>query len=174
MNQQRSPADTQHIQETLAAGTISLQAANFAVAKAQHPRVKRFAEFERAEQTGMFEVLQSMADPATTSSTNQQAVQATAQNAPQNPSQAAATAPVIAPQGADAMEAMSRAQPGPDFDRAFVQLQLDSHKNLLQVQERYLAANPQNLGHKAVAMMARSQIREHIAELEQIQAELGR
>jgi len=171
--QQAAPADTRHIQETMALGTVTLQAATFARDKAQHPRVQRFATFEEAEQNTMFEILRSMADPVATASTNQQAVQATTQNAPQNPGQAAATAPVIAPQGADLMERMSRAQPGPDFDRTFVQLQLEGHRNLLQVQERYVAANPQNRVQRAVAMMARTQIREHIAELEAIQKELG-
>jgi putative membrane protein len=171
---QQNQADIQHIQQTLAGGTVTLQAANFALDKAQHPRVKRFAGFERDEQTTMFEILQSMADPAATSSTNLQAAQATAQNAPQNRAQAAATAPVIAPDAADAMERMSKAQPGPEFDRAFVQLQLDRHRDLLQIQERYLASNPANRGQRALAMMARGQIREHVAELEAIQQELGR
>jgi predicted outer membrane protein len=173
-NPQQSAADIQHIQQTMAGGTVTLQAANFAVDKAQHPRVKRFAMFERDEQTTMFEILQSMADPAATASTNPQAAEATAQNAPRNPGQAAATAPVIAPESADLMQRMARAQPGPDFDREFVQLQLDRHKDLLQVQDRYLAGNPQNRAQRSVAMLARSQIREHIAELEAVQKELGR
>jgi uncharacterized protein (DUF305 family) len=165
--------DIRHVQDTMALGTVTLQAATFARSKAQHPRVQRFAGFEEAEQNTMFEVLRSMADPAATSSTSPQAAEATTQNAPRNPSQAAATAPVIAPESADLMERMSRAQPGPDFDRDFVRLQLDRHKELLQVHERYLAGNPQNRAQKAIAMMAGSQIREHVAELEAIQKELG-
>jgi uncharacterized protein (DUF305 family) len=173
MEPQRSEADIQHIQHTMAIGTVTLQAANFAVDKAQHPRIKLFAASERDEQNTIVEILRSLADPAATSSTNQQAVQATAQNAPQNPGQAAATAPVIAPEGADLMERMARAQPGPDFDRDFVQLQLDRHRELLQVQDRYLAANRPIGAQRAVAMMARSQIRAHIAELDAIRKELG-
>ncbi|HEX2137174.1 MAG TPA: DUF4142 domain-containing protein [Microvirga sp.] len=169
----RSQAEIEHIQRTMTAGTVTLQAANFAVDKAQHPRVKRFAGFERDEQNTLLEVLRSMADPAATASTSPQAAEATAQNAPQNPAQAAATAPVIPPESADAMERIAQAQPGPDFDRAFVQLQLDRHRDLLQIQDRYLAANPQTGGQKAIAMLARGQIREHIAELEAIQKELG-
>jgi putative membrane protein len=170
---QRSQAESLHIQHTMAIGTVTLQAANFAIDRSQHPRVKLFAEAERDEQNTTVAILRSLADPAATSSTNQQAVQATAQNAPQSPGQAAATAPVIAPEGADLMERMARAQPGPNFDRDFVQLQLDRHKELLQVQERYLAANPPLGVQRAVAMMARSQIRAHIAELEAIRKELG-
>jgi predicted outer membrane protein len=173
MEPQRSQADSLHIQHTMAIGTVTLQAANFAVERSQHPRVKLFAESERDEQNTTVEILRSLADPAATSSTNQQAIQATTQNAPQSPGQAAATAPVIAPQGADLMERLARAQPGPHFDRDFVQLQLDRHKELLQVHERYLAANPPLGVQRAVAMMARSQIRAHIAELEAIRKELG-
>jgi putative membrane protein len=167
-----SPADTQHIQETLASATVTLQAATFAESKAQHPRVRRFAAFERAEQDIMLEVLRSMAEPATTASTNIQAAQATSQNAPQTPSQAAATAPVIPPDQADALERMSRAAAGPDFDRAFVAFQLDRHRNFLQVQERYLAAQSQNREQVNIARLARAWIREHIAELESLQVEL--
>jgi predicted outer membrane protein len=167
-------AEIRHIQDTMALGTVTLQAATFARSKAQDPRVQRFAGFEEAEQNTLVEVLRSLADPAATSSTNLQAAQATAQNAPQNPSQAAATAPVIAPERAALMERMSRAQPGPDFDRDFVQLQLDGHRDLLQVQERYLAGNPRSREQRAIALMARTQIREHIALLEAIQQELGR
>ena len=173
MEPQRSQAEIQHIQHTMAIGTVTLQAANFAVDKAQHPRVKLFAASERDEQNTLVEILRSLADPAATSSTNQQAIQATTQNAPQNPGQAAATAPVIAPEGADLMERMARAQPGPDFDRDFVQLQLDRHKELLQVQERYLGANPPIGVQRAVAMMSRAQIRGQVAELEAIRKELG-
>ncbi|HEV2557780.1 MAG TPA: DUF4142 domain-containing protein [Microvirga sp.] len=171
---QASPADTQHIQQTLAAGTVTLQAANFAESKAQNPRVQRFAAFERAEQAMMFDILHAMADPTTTASANTGAVQATSQNAPQNPSQAAATAPVIAPEGQARMEQMSRAAAGPDFDRDFVALQLERHRELLQIQDRYLGSNSQNREQVSIAKMARAQIREHIAELESIQAELGR
>ena len=171
--QQTAQGDIRHLQDTMALGTVSLQAATFARTKAQHPRVQRFAAFEEAEQNTMFEVLRSMTDPAATSSTNPQAAEATSQNAPRNPSQAAATAPVIATPGADLMERMSKAQPGPDFDRDFVRLQLDGHRELLQVQDRYLASNPQNRAQRAIAMMARTQIREHIAELEAIRTEVG-
>ena len=172
--QRAAQADIRHIQETMALGTVTLQAATFARSKAQHPRVQRFAGFEEAEQNTLFEVLRAMADPGATSSTNPQAVQATTQNAPQNQSQAAATAPVIAPERADLMERMSRAQPGPEFDRDFVRLQLDGHRELLELQDRYLSGTPQSREQKAIAMMARTQIREHIAELEAIRQELGR
>lgn len=169
-----SPAETEYVQQTLTVGTVTLQAANFAESKAQHPRVQRFAAFERAEQNVLFEVLHALADPAATASTNLGAARAASQNAPQTSGQAAATAPVIPPESADAMERMSRAATGPAFDREFVALALDRHRAALQIQERYLASNPPNREQASIAKMVRSQIREHIAELESIQAELGR
>jgi putative membrane protein len=42
----------------------------------------------------------------------------------------------------------------------------------LQVQERYLQSNPQNREHVNVAKMARGQIREHIALLEDMQQKI--
>src|SRR3954453_13314972 len=38
--QQATEADRQHVNDTLAAGTLALQASNFALSKAQNPRVK--------------------------------------------------------------------------------------------------------------------------------------
>jgi predicted outer membrane protein len=170
----QTQAEIQYIQDSMAAGTLTLQAATFARDKAQNPKVKQFAAFEEAEQNTLFEILHSMSDPATTASTNQQAAQATAQAAPRNPSQAAATAPVLSSQASAAMEQMSRAPAGPDFDRAFVDLQIRGHQDLLGVQERYLSANPAHRETAAIARLARGQIREHLALLERIQAELGR
>src|SRR5689334_9402065 len=97
--QQQSQADRQYVEQTLAAGTVSLQATNFALGKAQNPRVKQFAGFEAAEQNTMTDVLHGFAEPAATSSTGQ-----TSQGA----RQAASTAPVLPQDGADAMEAMSK------------------------------------------------------------------
>ncbi len=167
---QRSEAETRHITDTMAAGTVTFQAANFAATKAQNERVKRFAAFERDEQGLMTDILHSLADPAATSST--QAAEATAQNRPQNPAQAAATAPVLSGEASAALERMSRAEAGAGFDRDFVALQLERHRELLQIQERYLAGNPQNREQAAIAKLARGMIREHLAELETIQAEL--
>jgi putative membrane protein len=60
-------------------------------------------------------------------------------------------------------------QAGAEFDRMYLEGQLQGHRSLLQVQERYLQSNPQNREHVNVARMARGQIREHIALLEDMQ-----
>lgn len=172
--QQRNPAEIQYIQQTMAAGTVTFQASTFARAKAQNPRLKQFAAFEEAEQNTMFEILHGMADPATTSGTNTQAAQATSAAQPNTAAQAAATAPVISGQGSEMMERMSKAQPGPEFDRDYLNLQIQGHRELLGIQERYLASNSGTRGTAAIARMAMGQIKEHLALLEDIQKEIGR
>jgi predicted outer membrane protein len=154
----QSQSDAQHIEQTLAIGTLAHQAATFARDKAQHPRVKQFAMFEEAEQTTIAEVIKSLADPATTSSTGTQS--------------AASTAPAMSQDASAKMEKMSKAQGGPEFDKEFVALQLEGHQNLLQVQERYISSNPPNRAQLAIAKLARGQIKEHIALLQDMQKEL--
>ena len=162
MGQQQSEADRQYIQQTLAAGTVALQASNFALSKAQHPRVKQFANFEVAEQTTLAEVLRSFSEPAATASTTRGA------------QQAASTAPELPQRDSAAMEKMSRAEAGPAFDRDYVSMQIQGHRELLSIQERYLQSSPGNREAMNVAKLARGQIKEHIALLEDIQKDLGR
>jgi predicted outer membrane protein len=158
---QQSQADRQHIQQVLAASTVSLQQSNFAHAKAQNPRVKQFAEFEIAEQNNLQDVLHSFADPASTASTTRGA------------QQAASTAPELPADAAAAMERMSRAQGGPAFDRDYVAMQIEGHRKLLDLHERYLKTSPGNREAASIAKLARSQIREHLALLENLRKELG-
>ncbi|WP_194164568.1 DUF4142 domain-containing protein [Microvirga thermotolerans] len=162
MGQQQSQADREYIQQTLATGTVSLQASNFALSKAQNPRVKQFAHFEVAEQNTLSEVLRSMAEPAATSSTTAGA------------QQAASTAPELPQADAAAMERRSKAQGGAAFDKDYVAMQLKGHQDLLAVQERYLQGNPGNRELMNVAKLARGQIQEHIALLQDMQKETGR
>src|SRR3712207_5031112 len=61
-------AEVQHLQETLATGTVALQTSEIALQKAQNPKVKQFAQFERDEQTTIAEVLRSIQEPAATAS----------------------------------------------------------------------------------------------------------
>lgn len=159
--QQQSQGDRQYIQQALAVSTVSLQQSNFALAKAQNPRVKQFAEFEIAEQNNLQDILHSFADPASTASTSRGA------------QQAAATAPELPAEDAAAMERMSRAQGGPAFDREYVAMQIEGHRKLLDVQERYLQTNPGNRETVNIAKLARGQIKEHLTLLENMQKELG-
>ncbi|KAB0266083.1 DUF4142 domain-containing protein [Microvirga brassicacearum] len=157
--QQQSQADAQYVQQTLAAGTVSLQQSNFALSKAQNPRVKAFAGFEVAEQDTLADVMHSFADPASTASTG--AVQA------------ASTAPELAAADAAAMEKMSKAEAGPAFDRDYVAAQLKVHEDLLNIQERYLQNADGNREIANLAKLARGQIKEHLAVLREMQKDLG-
>jgi len=159
--QQQSQADRQYIEQALALSTVSLQQSNFALSKAQDPRVKQFAEFEIGEQNIFTDVLHSFADPAATASTSAGA------------KASAATAPELAQEDSAAMERLSKAQPGAALDREYVTLQLQGHQKLLKLQEGFL----QNSGSREmtnIAKLAGGQIKQHIAMLEALQKELGR
>jgi putative membrane protein len=158
--QQQTQADRDYVTQTLAAGTVSLQASNFAVTKAQHPRVKHFSEFEIGEQNTLADVLHSFAEPSTTASTGA--------------AQAASTAPVLSQQASAMMEKLSRAQPGSAFDRDYIAGQIQGHQELLSIQERYVQGGSPNSELTTIARLAQNSIREHLTLLQQIQGELGR
>ncbi|MEZ0169219.1 DUF4142 domain-containing protein [Microvirga sp. TS319] len=159
--QQQSQEDGQYVQQALALSTVSLQQSNFALSKAQDPRVKQFAEFEIGEQNTLTDVLHSFADPAATASTTKGA------------QGSASTAPELSQADSATMERLSKAQPGAALDREYVGMQIEGHQKLLKLQESYL----QNSGNREminIAKLARGQIKEHIALLEDIQKGLGR
>jgi putative membrane protein len=70
------------------------------------------------------------------------------------------------------MQKLQSAQAGAEFDRQYLQAQMQGHRDLLQAQETYLSSNPQHREHMNVAKMARTQIREHIALLEDMQQKI--
>jgi putative membrane protein len=70
------------------------------------------------------------------------------------------------------MEELQQAKAGPEFDRMYIQGQLQGHQELLQIQERYLQANSRNREHANAAKLARGHIKEHLARLQDIQKEL--
>ncbi|NBJ09667.1 DUF4142 domain-containing protein [Microvirga arsenatis] len=162
MGEAQSQADRQYIQQALALSTVSLQQSNFALTKAQNPRVKQFAEFEVGEQNLLTEIMHSFADPNATASTTRGA------------QAAASTAPELAPKDAQAMERLSKAPGGTAFDKDYVALQIQGHQELLKLQEDYLKQGSGNRETTNVARLARGQIREHLAILQDIQKELGR
>jgi predicted outer membrane protein len=149
------------VQQALALSTVSLQQSNFALSKAQNPRLKQFADFEIGEQNLMTDIMHSFADPAATASTTAGA------------QQSASTAPELPQKDAAAMERMSRAQPGPAFDKEYVAMQIQGHQELLVLQENFLKNASSNREMTNVARLARGQIQEHLAMLQNIQKELG-
>jgi len=162
MGQEQSQADRQYIQQALALGTVSLQQSNFALTKAQNPRVKQFAEFEVGEQNLLAEIMHSFADPNATASTTRGA------------QAAASTAPELPAKDAQAMERLSKAAGGAAFDKDYVALQIQGHQELLKLQEDYLRQGSGNRESTNVAKLARNQIQEHLTMLQDIQKELDR
>ena len=165
-------AEVEHLQQTLAAGTVSLQTSETALQKAQNPRVKQFAQFERDEQTTIAEVLRSIQEPVATATAGTAGAAASASAAASGSARAVATAPDIPADKAKMMEELQQAKAGAEFDRLYIQGQLQGHQELLQVQERYLQAGGRNREQANIAKLARGHIREHIAMLQEIQKDL--
>jgi putative membrane protein len=153
--------DRQWMQETTAAGLAALQTSEIAVQRAQNPRVRAFAGFEAEEQRTLSEVLRSMMEPAATAGVQPPAQQQQAQQPPMQ----------IQPRHAEMVQRLQQLEPGPAFDREYVQGQLRGHQELLQIQERFLqgASNREAMN---VAKLARGRIREHIAHLQEMEAQL--
>jgi len=151
---QMSQADVQHLQQTLAAGTVALQTSEIGLQKAQNPIVKQFAQFERDEQTTIAEVLRSMQEPAATASGG------------------AASTPEIPADKANMMQQLQQAKAGAEFDRMYIQGQVQGHQELLQIQERYLQSNSRNREHVNAAKLGRGHIKEHLTRLHDIQKEI--
>jgi putative membrane protein len=160
MNQaggQMSQADMQHMQQTMQLGMVALESSRIAMNKVRNDDLKQFANFEVQEQTTLSEVLRSMMDPGATAATGSAS------------SQSGQSAMQMDASARDMMQKMQNQQAGAEFDKMYLEAQLQGHRDLLQVQERYLQSNPQNREHVNVAKMARGHIREHIAMLEEMQ-----
>jgi putative membrane protein len=68
---------------------------------------------------------------------------------------------------------LQQAKAGAEFDRDYVQGQIMGHRELLDIQEDYLKSG-KNREHVNVAKLARGQIKEHLALLQDIETELRR
>jgi len=163
--------------------------------KARNAEVKRFAKLEVDEQTGLGEVLRSMADPSMAMSgaaMGGAAVGGASSSAASSSSMATpapAGAPMAAPAtGAAAMPAgmqpmamdaektamlqkMRSAEAGAAFDKMFLETQLMGHQEALRVQEEYLQAG-RNREHVNIAKLARGHIKEHIDDIGAIQKDM--
>jgi putative membrane protein len=72
------------------------------------------------------------------------------------------------------MERLSKAQPGAAFDKDYVALQIEGHQQLLTLQESHLQQASGNREMGNLAKLARGQIKEHLALLQDMQKELGK
>jgi putative membrane protein len=146
-------AEQQWLQQTMMVGSVALQTSEIALQKAQDEDVKQFAKFEADEQKGLAEVLRSMLEPAGTAS----------------PQGAAGAAPQPDQKHAAMIQKLQQEQAGDAFDKDYVKGQLEGHRELLQIQERFIQARSQNREAMNVAKLAAGHIREHIQVLEDLQ-----
>ena len=154
-------ADAKHAADTSSAGLMSLETSRIALKKAQHPKVKEFAQFEVDEQETIADVLKSMRDQSTPASGQVKA-----------PSAEVIQTNLDA-KGKQMVEKLQKAEAGAGFDREYVQGQIQGHQQLLQIQETYLKSGKdrENLN---VTKLMRGQIKEHLALLQDIEKQLGR
>ena len=153
-------AEMTHAEMTGMVGALSLLQSKMAVEKASNADVKQFAEWEVAEQQTIADILKSMQDDAPDG----------AQGALQPPTDEEAMA-MVDEEGQAKLEELEGLS-GAEFDQAYVTANLEGHQKLLQIQEDYLEAGT-NREHLSVAKLARGQVTEHIAHLEELQSMVG-
>ena len=127
---------------TLMVGSLALKSSQLALQRATRPQVKEFAEFETAEQLTMAQVLTDTPSPSAARLDSTRAAQ---------------------------LQALSSFQPGQNFDVQYVTLQLQTHQELLEVQNSFLQAQPSMSSDVAhIAMLARATIQMHLTLLERL------
>ncbi len=132
--------ERREVMDTAHVGTFSLMISKLAQTQAQTPAVQEFSSFEVAEQTTIGQILQEVSGMP---------------------------APPLTPDQ-EAMMAQLQAASGMGFEQQYVMMQVDGHRKLLAVQERYLSSGSMP-GLRHVAMLARGQIKEHLRLLDDIQ-----
>jgi putative membrane protein len=70
------------------------------------------------------------------------------------------------------IQKLQQAKAGDQFDKMYIDGQIQGHQELLQVQETYLKSNSRNREHMNMAKLARGHIKEHIAMLQDIKQAL--
>jgi putative membrane protein len=141
-NSKMGDAEMKHAQQTLTVGSVALETSRIAQKKAQNAWVKKFANYEVAEQETVAEVLKSSgASPAKMDDKH------------------AAMMKKLQDASADA------------FDREYVMGQIDGHQELLRIQEQYISAG-KDVAHVGMAKLARGMIREHLDLLQTIQKDM--
>jgi putative membrane protein len=131
-------AEKKHILETLRVGAMSLELSRIAVEHAREAMVKQFANFEVAEQETIGDILKPLAAGA----------------APTDPMQASL------------VKKLESA--GANFDRDYVQAEIEGHNKLLNIQEAYIAVGKEQ-SQLNVAKLARGMIKEHLVLLSDIE-----
>lgn len=137
------PAEKKHGEDTLAAGMVALETSKVAKQKGQNAWVKKFADYEVAEQETIAEILKSNGATPDKLTDKQNAM----------------------------IKKMQEAKADASFDREYIAGQIEGHRDLLKIQEEYLSSG-KNKHHLDVTKLARGQIKEHIDLLQTIQKDL--
>lgn len=154
-----SGPDEHYIQQTLATGSLSLAASRMAEQKAQSDDLKEFAQFEVAEQETLADVLRSVQNPGPANGTIK-------------PPSETELEQHLDQRGRDELQKLRTAQAGTEFDRGYLEAQMNGHQELLHIQENYLTSQPNNRDLINVAKLARGMIREHLQLLADIDSAL--
>jgi putative membrane protein len=156
---QPGSVEQKHQQDTMKTGSLSLAASRIAVQKAKDASLKQFAQFEVAEQETIAEVLKSLQGANITTG------QGSATNAEVRDQ--------LDEKGKQMIQKLQSAKAGPEFDKEYHQGQVDGHKELLTAQESYIKAGRVR-EEVNIAKLARGQIKEHLALLDTINAQMKR
>lgn len=132
--------ERRHAMDTLRVGAVALESSRMAQSMARAPRVRDFAELEIEEQTTVADIIREMSGMAP---------------------------PPPDPEGRRMLDRLNGGRR--NFDAAYVMMQMDGHRQLLDIQERYLR-DGRNMHHRHIAMLARGRIREHLRDLETLRA----
>lgn len=136
-------AEKEHAMQTLAAGSVALETSKIAEKKAEKAWVKKFAEYEVAEQTTIAEILKSMG----------------------------ATPAKLTEKQSAMIEKAKQATAGAAFDQGYLADQIAGHNDLLKIQDTYIGKG-KNEANVNLAKLARGQIKEHIDLLQTIQKDM--
>jgi putative membrane protein len=150
--------DDEFIRQTTAIGALSLLASRLAAPQLAVPKLKRFANFEVAEQETVWWVLNSLNGPSPSREAKAEA-----------PSDAELEDHLV-PLGRTILTNLRTMEAGTQFARDYFLLQVNVHQQLLRTQEDYLklAPTPRWLG---VVKLMDATTREHIGLLNEIKAD---
>ncbi|HZY68981.1 MAG TPA: DUF4142 domain-containing protein [Devosia sp.] len=135
-----------YVTQTLTVGTLALQSSQVAAEKASNEMVREFANLEVAEQTAVAQVLSS--------------------------TEAGKTPPELPAEDAEKLTALQDTEAGATFDQAYIQMQIEGHQRLLEIQQSISGGNEPTV-EVITAKLAEQAITSHLAMLNHINAQLG-
>jgi putative membrane protein len=154
-----SNAEEQYIQQTMATGSLSLALSRLAEQKVQSPKLKEFSRFEVAEQETVADVLASLLNP-------------TAISGQVKPVPEGEVEQHLTQQDRQALQKLRSTNEVPEFERQYLDAEIEGHTKLLQVQQQYLSSG-RDIDAINVAKLASGMIKEHLQLLADIRSQMG-